>query len=263
MSKLKPEEQKQLKRELTDPKPPSHIEVRGTHTHTHRQTHTHTHTTPTTELSSLHRTSALAQQQAPTLTPNPHQEIDPSDPAFTKRGPLPEVEPPSMISLTLLPYQKEGHGWMVQQELNPDYRGGVLADEVRAGCCCLYSTFYCCYASCFCFVQHQSQIMLYQSTKKHMQVDMRARFFVSVRTRVDAYSHLCPSILGTTPDGNGQDHSNDCHDRGRHARCRQASKRQTQGRRRRCGRRRPRADTHRVPFVSHVAVGRRSAAKHP
>lgn len=58
------------------------------------------------------------------------QSIDPSDPAFTKAGPLPEVEPPDMISLTLLPYQKEGHGWMLKQEQDPEFRGGVLADEV-------------------------------------------------------------------------------------------------------------------------------------
>ena len=38
-------------------------------------------------------------------------------------------EPCSDLLMPLLPYQKEGLGWMVHQE-NSESRGGILADEM-------------------------------------------------------------------------------------------------------------------------------------
>lgn len=50
-------------------------------------------------------------------TPPTHiKAIDPNDPEFLKSKTLTEVEPPSEILLDLLPYQKEGYGWMTAQE---------------------------------------------------------------------------------------------------------------------------------------------------
>jgi len=42
------------------------------------------------------------------------------------------MEPSSDLLMPLLPYQKEGLGWMVHQE-NSDCRGGILADEMGMG----------------------------------------------------------------------------------------------------------------------------------
>lgn len=42
------------------------------------------------------------------------------------------MDPPSELLMPLLPYQKEGLGWMVNQELN-DTHGGILADEMGMG----------------------------------------------------------------------------------------------------------------------------------
>lgn len=42
------------------------------------------------------------------------------------------MEPPPELVLPLLPYQKEGLGWMVNQELN-GVHGGILADEMGMG----------------------------------------------------------------------------------------------------------------------------------
>jgi len=44
--------------------------------------------------------------------------------------------PPSLLVGTLLPYQREGHSWMVEQEVSdeePLRRGGILADEMGMG----------------------------------------------------------------------------------------------------------------------------------
>lgn len=41
-----------------------------------------------------------------------------------------EMEPANELLMPLLPYQKEGLGWMVNQEKSA-VRGGILADEVR------------------------------------------------------------------------------------------------------------------------------------
>lgn len=45
------------------------------------------------------------------------------------------LEPTADLLMPLLPYQKEGLGWMVHQELN-DVHGGILADEMGMGRCC-------------------------------------------------------------------------------------------------------------------------------
>lgn len=56
--------------------------------------------------------------------------LDPED--LVKRGKLPEVNPPKELLRPLLPYQKEGLGWLVRQE-QTDVRGGILADEMGMG----------------------------------------------------------------------------------------------------------------------------------
>lgn len=45
---------------------------------------------------------------------------------------LPEAEAHPSVTLPLLPYQKEGLGWMIAQE-SSEYHGGVLADEMGMG----------------------------------------------------------------------------------------------------------------------------------
>ena len=43
---------------------------------------------------------------------------------------------PKLLDATLLPYQREGHSWMVDQEIGehePPRRGGILADEMGMG----------------------------------------------------------------------------------------------------------------------------------
>lgn len=58
------------------------------------------------------------------------QPIDPSE--LVRREWTQEMEPPATLVLPVLPYQKEGLGWMYNQEHTP-YHGGILADEmVRA-----------------------------------------------------------------------------------------------------------------------------------
>lgn len=42
------------------------------------------------------------------------------------------VEPCAEVLLPLLPYQKEGLGWMINQEMGP-FHGGILADEMGMG----------------------------------------------------------------------------------------------------------------------------------
>lgn len=58
------------------------------------------------------------------------KEIDPEDPKFLGKKELPRVPAPSAVSLSLLPYQEEGYGWMVRQEREHHCRGGILADEM-------------------------------------------------------------------------------------------------------------------------------------
>jgi len=65
--------------------------------------------------------------------PPPHlKTIDPNDPNFLKDKSLPEVPAPSLLIADLLPYQKEGLGWLLNQEFS-HYRGGILADEMGMG----------------------------------------------------------------------------------------------------------------------------------
>ena len=47
-------------------------------------------------------------------------------------------EAPATLMVPLLPYQKEGLGWMVHQEQS-DVRGGILADEMGMGQCAFAS----------------------------------------------------------------------------------------------------------------------------
>lgn len=56
--------------------------------------------------------------------------LDPTD--FVKRGKLEEGTPPSGLLQHLLPYQKEGLQWMLEQEKSL-YKGGILADEMGMG----------------------------------------------------------------------------------------------------------------------------------
>ncbi|CAO3665234.1 unnamed protein product [Umbelopsis ramanniana] len=46
--------------------------------------------------------------------------------------PIP-VDQPKDLVLPLLPFQKEGVGWMRDQEKSPDFKGGILADEMGMG----------------------------------------------------------------------------------------------------------------------------------
>ena len=62
--------------------------------------------------------------------------IDPDDPNFIKAKTYPRVAPPPSMTLELLPYQEEGHGWMIGQEAKDNgngCRGGILADEMGMG----------------------------------------------------------------------------------------------------------------------------------
>jgi DNA repair protein RAD16 len=45
------------------------------------------------------------------------------------------VEPPEDLLVSLLPFQKEGLGWMLHQEYI-SVHGGILADEMGMGNCC-------------------------------------------------------------------------------------------------------------------------------
>ncbi|KAL0081124.1 SNF2 family N-terminal domain-containing protein [Phycomyces blakesleeanus] len=51
----------------------------------------------------------------------------------TKALPVIPIDQPAELSLDLLPFQKYGIGWMVQQEKLNDFKGGVLADEMGMG----------------------------------------------------------------------------------------------------------------------------------
>ncbi|KAI8380944.1 SNF2 family N-terminal domain-containing protein [Radiomyces spectabilis] len=47
--------------------------------------------------------------------------------------PIVPVDQPSDLKLPLLPFQKYGVGWMLQQEKLNDFKGGILADEMGMG----------------------------------------------------------------------------------------------------------------------------------
>ena len=52
---------------------------------------------------------------------------------FFLQASLLHVEPSSDLLMPLLPYQREGLGWMVHQELGNNNYGGILADEMGMG----------------------------------------------------------------------------------------------------------------------------------
>ncbi|CAO3656547.1 unnamed protein product [Mucor hiemalis] len=47
--------------------------------------------------------------------------------------PVVPIEQPAELTLKLLPFQRYGVGWMIQQEATATFRGGVLADEMGMG----------------------------------------------------------------------------------------------------------------------------------
>lgn len=53
--------------------------------------------------------------------------------SFVKKVLPTRSPPPPELIVPLLPFQQEGLGWMVNQELQPNTRGGVLADEMGMG----------------------------------------------------------------------------------------------------------------------------------
>ncbi|CAG9575087.1 putative DNA repair protein [Leishmania major strain Friedlin] len=57
--------------------------------------------------------------------------LDPED--LVHRGKMEQMAPPSTLLRHLLPYQKEGMGWMVRQEVESPVKGGILADEMGMG----------------------------------------------------------------------------------------------------------------------------------
>ena len=54
------------------------------------------------------------------------------DTDFCVRTRMEEMKPPSTLTATLLPYQREALYWMYAQE-NSIYKGGILADEMGMG----------------------------------------------------------------------------------------------------------------------------------
>ncbi|KAG5502808.1 hypothetical protein JKF63_04576 [Porcisia hertigi] len=57
--------------------------------------------------------------------------LDPDD--LVHRDKMEEMTPPPTLLRHLLPYQKEGVGWMVRQEAESPVKGGILADEMGMG----------------------------------------------------------------------------------------------------------------------------------
>ena len=57
--------------------------------------------------------------------------IDPSE--LVRKEWTTQKEPPETLVLPILPYQKEGLGWMFNQE-QIEYHGGILADEMVSPC---------------------------------------------------------------------------------------------------------------------------------
>ena len=58
------------------------------------------------------------------------EDAKPIDPAeLVRKEWTTQREPPETLVLPILPYQKEGLGWMYNQE-QVEYHGGILADEM-------------------------------------------------------------------------------------------------------------------------------------
>lgn len=68
---------------------------------------------------------------ASTEVPEHLKPLNPDD--LIVRGKMEECTPPKTLLRLLLPYQKEGVGWMVRQETTSDIKGGILADEMGMG----------------------------------------------------------------------------------------------------------------------------------
>ncbi|KAG5500143.1 hypothetical protein JIQ42_04478 [Leishmania sp. Namibia] len=66
-----------------------------------------------------------------TEVPEHLKPLDPDD--LVHRGKMEQMAPPSTLLRHLLPYQKEGLGWMVRQETESPIKGGILADEMGMG----------------------------------------------------------------------------------------------------------------------------------
>ena len=56
-------------------------------------------------------------------------EVDPNEGTFLKRGEIQPAEPPRGLVRSLLPFQKEGLAWMMENE-KTQVKGGILADEM-------------------------------------------------------------------------------------------------------------------------------------
>ncbi|QDZ23350.1 ATP-dependent helicase [Chloropicon primus] len=68
-----------------------------------------------------------------TDTPESLKELRPEDlEAIVPARVLEECEPPEALTQNLLPFQKEGLGWMLDQE-DSEVKGGILADEMGMG----------------------------------------------------------------------------------------------------------------------------------
>ena len=59
-------------------------------------------------------------------------EVDPNEGTFLKRGEIQPAEPPRGLVRSLLPFQKEGLAWMMENE-KTQVKGGILADEMGMG----------------------------------------------------------------------------------------------------------------------------------
>mmetsp|Transcript_9849 Transcript_9849/g.24246 ORF Transcript_9849/g.24246 Transcript_9849/m.24246 type:complete len:1443 (-) Transcript_9849:103-4431(-) len=67
-----------------------------------------------------------------TDVPEHLKELDPADPKFLNKKQLKPAPQPPQIKLPMLPYQREGLGWMIAQEKSSS-KGGILADEMGMG----------------------------------------------------------------------------------------------------------------------------------
>lgn len=65
--------------------------------------------------------------------PSHIKKIDPNDPEFLQKRKLKRVKCANTVTATLLPYQEEGLGWMLSQENDTEFKGGILADEMGMG----------------------------------------------------------------------------------------------------------------------------------
>ncbi|KAG5476943.1 hypothetical protein LSCM1_05276 [Leishmania martiniquensis] len=89
--------------------------------------------------SAMHGFSALKAEEQEHVVSEVHSSempehlkpLDPDD--LVHRGKMEQMAPPPTLLRHLLPYQKEGLGWMVRQETESPIKGGILADEMGMG----------------------------------------------------------------------------------------------------------------------------------